>query len=128
MKTRGQKLLTNASPAILLIVITILSFPGFSFATMPKPGPVGKPERIQPQKLQNLMSALLQKAYSQRKVISDWHRKARLAAAKAEANKRKERSRALTAASKRACQIQLAMARSPADITIPGCRPNARSR
>jgi hypothetical protein len=123
MKTMGQKLLTNTSPVILLILISILYFPGFSFATMPKPGPVGKPQRIEdPQRLQNAMRALLQKAYAQQKIINGWHRKARLETARMEAKEREESAKALAAASRRACQIQLAMARSPEDITIPGCR------
>ena len=129
MKNKGQKLLTNASPVILLILISILFFPGFSFASGAKPSGVGQPYRIQsPQRLQGAMHALLQRAYSQHRIINNWYRKARLAAAKMRAKERKERSRALTAASRRACQIQLAMARSPEDITIPGCRPTAKSR
>jgi hypothetical protein len=119
MKTSGQKLLMSASPVILLILVSMLSFPGFSFAAGTKLAMVGKPQRIQdPQRLERAMHALLQKAYSQHRIIDNWYRKARLAAAKAEAKKREETSKALTAASKRACQIQLAMARTPEEFTI----------
>lgn len=127
MNKKEQELLKSASPAILLILVSILSFPSFSFATGPKPDPVGKPERIQPQRLQYVMHALLQKAYAQEKIINNWHRKARLEATKMEAKKRRESAKAMTAASRRACQIQLAMVRTPEDITIPGCRPKSRT-
>jgi hypothetical protein len=130
MKKKGRKLLMNASPAILLILISILSFPCFSFAAGTKLAMVGKPQRIQdPQRLERAMEGLLNKAYSQHRIINNWYRKAKLAAAKMQAEKSKERSRTLaTEASRRACQIQLAMTRTPEDITIPGCRPNAESR
>gem|GEM_PF-3288057 len=125
-----EKLLVTASPIILPICLaSILALPAISISASPKPDVVGKPQRIQdPQKLQNAMHALLQKAHAQHKIINNWHRKARLETARMEAKKRKESAKALAAASRRACQIQLAMARTPEDITIPGCQPTAKSR
>lgn len=124
-----EKLLATASPIILLILVSIFALPAFLIAASAKSDVVGKPQRIQdPQKLQKTMHALLQKAYAQERIINNWHRKARLENAKMEAKKRKENNGAMAAASRRACQIQLAMARSPEDITIPGCRPTPKLR
>ncbi len=125
-----EKMLVTASPMILPICLaSILALPAISSAASSKADVVGKPQRIQdPQKLYNVMSGLLYKAYAQQKIINDWHRKARLEAAKLEAKKRKESAKALAEASRRACQIQLAMARTPDDITIPGCRRKSGTR
>ncbi len=94
-------------------------------ATGPKPSNVGLPQKIQdPEKLQRALYALLQKADVQSKIVNNWHRKARLETAHMEAENRKQDTKvgAVAAASLRACQIQLAVARSQDDITIPGCR------
>jgi hypothetical protein len=130
MNKISKKLLVSASPIILPICLaSILALPAISISASPKSDVVGKPQRINdPQRLQKAMSALLQKAYAQQKMINNWHRKARLENAKMEAKKRKEDNRAMAAASQRACQIQLAMARTPEDITIPGCRPTPKLR
>ena len=130
MNRISTKLLVSASPMILAICLaSILALPAISISASPKSDVVGKPQRIQdPQRLQKAMSALLQKAYAQQKIINNWHRKARLENAKMEAKQRKENNRAMAEASRRACQIQLAMARTPEDITIPGCRPTTKSR
>ncbi len=125
-----EKLLATASPIILFICLASISaLPAISNAADTKLDAIGKPQTIHdPQKLQIAMHALLQKAYAQQKIINGWHRKARLEAAKVEAKKRKESTKVLAAASRRACQIQLAMARTPEDITIPGCRPTPKLR
>jgi hypothetical protein len=119
----AEKFLKAVSLIILLILVSILALPASLIAAGAKPKEVGKPQRIQnPQKLENAMHTLLQKAYAQQKIINGWHRKARLETARMEAKEREESAKALAAASRRACQIQLAMARTPEDITIPGCR------
>jgi hypothetical protein len=125
-----EKMMVTASGMILPICLaSILALPAISSAASPKADVVGKPQRIQdPQRLQKAMHALLHKAYAQHRIINDWYRKARLATAKMEAKERKESAKALAKASQRACQIQLAMARTPEDITIPGCRPKPKSR
>lgn len=125
----AEKLLKAASLIILLILVSILALPASPIAAGAKPNGVGKPQSIQdPQRLQNAMHALLQRAYAQQKIINDWHGKARLVNAKAQTGKREESNKASgEAASLRACQIQLAMARSPEDITIPGCRLKSKT-
>jgi hypothetical protein len=130
MKTKTDKLLKNASPIILLILLCILVFPGCLVAAGSKSDVVGKPQRIQdPGKLQKAVYALLQKANVQHKLITDWHERARLESKKMQAKNHGQSTKAMAAAaSKRACQIQLAMARTPEDITIPGCSATGKSR
>jgi len=81
------------------------------------------------EKLQKAVYALLQKANVQHKLITDWHQRARLENSKMQAKNHGQSTKAIAAAaSKRACQIQLAMARTPEDITIPGCRAMGKIR
>ena len=124
-----KKLLTTASLIILLVLVSVPALPASPIAAGAKPNGVGKPISIQdPQRLQQAMYALLQQANAQQKIINDWHRKARLVTAKTQNRKREESNKGSDeAASLRACQIQLAMARTPDDITIPGCRPKSRT-
>jgi hypothetical protein len=75
------------------------------------------------------MHALVQKAYVQQKQITQWHERARLESKKMQARNYGQNNKALVAtATKRACQIQLAMARTPEDVTIPGCRATQKNR
>ncbi len=130
MKNKRDKLFKNASRTILLILVCILVFPGCLFAASPKSEAVGKPLRIQDSgKLQKAVYALVQKAGLQQNLINDWHQRARLESKKMQAKDQGQNSKAIAAAaSKRACQIQLAMARTPEDITIAGCRATGKTR
>ncbi len=130
MKNNTDKLFKNASPIIMLILVCILLGSGSLFAASPKSDNTGKPQRIQDsEKLQKVMYALLQKANVQHKLITDWHQRVRLENNKKQAKNHGQSTKAIAAAaSKRACQIQLAMARTPEDITIPGCRATGKIR
>ena len=111
MNKIAEKLLTNAPPIILLILVSILVLPAFIMATGPKPGNVGLPQKIQdPEKLQSAVYALLQKADFQSKIINNWHRKAQLKTAHMEAKNRKQDTKAIAAeASRRAFDSLTAM-------------------
>ncbi len=130
MENKTDKLFKNASQTIFVILVCILVFTGCSFAAGSKSDIVGKPQRIQDAgKLQKVMHDLVQKAYAQHKQITQWHESARLESKKMQAKNYGQNNKALVAtASKRACQIQLAMARTPEDITIPGCRVTGKTR
>lgn len=130
MENKTYKLLNYASPLTLLILLYILVFPGCLFAAGAKSDIVGKPQRIQdPGKLQKAMYALVQKASVQHNLINDWHQRARLENDKKHAKNNAQTTKVMaSAATKRACQIQLAMARTPEDITIPGCRATGKTR
>ena len=98
MNKIAEKLLTNAPPIILLILVSILVLPAFLMATGPKPSNVGLHQKIQdPEKLQRALYALLQKADVQSKIINNWHRKARLETAHTEAKKPKQDTKAIAA-------------------------------
>ncbi len=90
----------------------------------------GKTQKVQdPERINKALYALLQKADAQRKIINEWNRKRQLEQTKMQVKEREQRTDVMTAeASRRACQVQLAMARTPADITIPGCRPAPKTR
>jgi hypothetical protein len=126
----SEKWLTIALSIILLIFLIILVVPTLLFAASAKSDILGKPQRIQdPVKLQKAVYALLQKANVQHKLITDWHQRARLESNKIQAKNNGQNNKApVAAATKRACQIQLAMARTPEDITIPGCRATGKPR
>jgi hypothetical protein len=130
MKEKVDKLFKYASPLILLMLLYILVFPGYLLAAGAKSDIVGKPQRIQDAgKFQKAMYALVQKASVQHKLINEWHQRARLESNKMQAKNQGQTTKVMaSAASKRACQIQLAMARSPEDITIPGCRATGKTR
>ena len=124
----GKALLTGA-----IFLLGIFALPANLFAGSSKMDIVGHWRMVQPEKLQNALHALLQKAQVQDAKMTQWHRKARL-----EQDKMPDKMQVKTqvknleqetkvgavvaAASLRACQIQVAMARSQDDITIPGCR------
>lgn len=98
MNKIAEKLLTNAPPIILLILLSILVLPAFIMATGPKPGNVGLPQKIQdPEKLQSAVYALLQKADVQSKIMNNWRRKARLKTAHMEAKNRKQDTKVIAA-------------------------------
>ncbi|MGO9122338.1 MAG: hypothetical protein ACLQPD_32590 [Desulfomonilaceae bacterium] len=126
----AEKCLTIALSVMLLILLNVLGVPALLFAVGPKSDIVGKPQRIQDSgKFQKVMYALLQKANVQHKLITDWHQMARLENNKKQAKNHGQSTKAIAAAaSKRACQIQLAMARTPEDITVPGCRATDKFR
>jgi hypothetical protein len=90
MNRIAEKWLTNASPIILLILVSILVLPAFLMATGPKPSNVGLPQKIHdPEKLQSALYALVRKADAQSKIINKWNRKARLKTAQVQAKKPK---------------------------------------
>jgi hypothetical protein len=124
----SEKWMTVAPSIILLILSIILTVPALLMAAGSK-SDIGEPQRIQdPVKLQKAVYALLQKANVQHKLITDWHQRARLESKKMQAKNHGQGTKAIAAAaSKRACQIQLAMARTPEDITIPGCRATGKT-
>jgi hypothetical protein len=126
----AEKWMTVAPSIILLILSIILAVPALLIAAGAKSDIVGKPQRIQDAgKLEKAMYALVQKASVQHKLINDWHQRARLESNKMQAKNQGQSTKAMaSAASKRACQIQLAMAQSPEDITIPGCRATQKIR
>ncbi len=106
-----------------------MALPAMSIAAGPKSYIVGKPQKIQdPEKFEKVMHALVQKAYVQHKLITEWHERARSEAKKMQAKNDRQNKALAAAAAERACQIQLAMARSPEDITIPGCRATPKTR
>jgi len=115
----GKALLTGA-----IFLLGIFALPANLIAGSSKMDIVGHWRMVQPEKLQNALHALLQKAQVQNAKMTQWHRKARLEQDKMQAKNREQDTKvgAVAAASLRACQIQLAMARSQDDITIPGCR------
>ena len=119
----GKALLTGA-----IFFLGIFALPVNLIAGSSKMDIVGQWRMVQPENLQNALHALLQKAQVQNGKMTQWHRKARLEQDKMEvkmqAKNREQETKvgAEAAASLRACQIQLAMARSQDDITIPGCR------
>ena len=123
----GKALLTGA-----IFLLGIFALPANLIAGSSKMDIVGQWRVVQPEKLQNALHALLQKAQVQNAKMTQWHRKAQLEQdkmqvkmqAKMQAKNREQETKvgAEAAASLRACQIQLAMARSQDDITIPGCR------
>ena len=126
----AEKVLTIALQVMLLSLLNILAVPTLLIAASAKSDIIGKPQRIQdPVKFQKAVYALLQKANVQHKLITDWHQRARLENNKMQAKNHGQSSKDIAAAaSKRACQIQLAMARTPEDITIPGCRATGKNR
>ena len=126
----AEKVLTIALPVMLLSLLNILAVPTLLIAASAKSDIIGKPQRIQdPVKFQKAVYALLQKANVQHKLITDWHQRARLESNNMQAKNHGQSSKDIAAAaSKRACQIQLAMARTPEDITIPGCRATGKNR
>ena len=102
MNKIAEKLLPNAPPIILLILVSILVLPAFIMATGPKPRNVGLPQKIQgPEKLQRALSALVRKADAQSKIMNNWHRKARLKTARMQAKNRKRDTKAIAAAASR---------------------------
>jgi hypothetical protein len=102
MKNIAEKLLTNAPPIILLILVSILVLPAFIMATGPKPSNVGLPQKIQdPEKLQRALYALVRKADAQSKIINNWYRKARLKTTRMQAKKTKQDTKAIAAAASR---------------------------
>ena len=102
MNKIAEKLLTNAPPIILLILVSILVLPAFLMATGPKPSNVGLPQKIQdPEKLQRALYALLQKADVQSKMVNNWHRKARLETTQMQAKNRKQDTKAIAAEASR---------------------------
>ncbi len=107
MKKVAEKLLTNAPPIILLILMSILVFPAYLMATGPKQGAVGHAQEIrEPEKLQRALYALLQKADVQRKIINNWHRKALLATTQVQAKNCKQDTKAMaTDSSRRASDL-----------------------
>jgi len=115
----GKALLTGA-----IFLLGIFALPANLIAGSSKMDIVGQWRMVQPENLQNALHALLQKAQVQNAKMTQWHRKARLEQDKMQAKNREQDTKvgAVAAASLRACQIQLAMARSQDDITIPGCR------
>jgi len=126
----AEKLLTIALSVMLLSLLNILGVPTLLIAASAKLDIIGKPQRMQDhEKLQKAVYALLQKANVQHKLITDWHQRALLENNKKQAKNHGQSTKAIAAAaSKRACQIQLAMARTPEDITIPGCRATGKNR
>jgi hypothetical protein len=119
----GKALLTGA-----IFLLGIFALPANLIAGSSKMDIVGQWRMVQPENLQNALHALLQKAQVQNAKMTQWHRNALLEQdkmqVKMQAKNREQDTKvgALAAASLRACQIQLAMARSQDDITIPGCR------
>jgi len=115
----GKALLTGA-----IFLLGIFALPANLIAGSSKMDIVGQWRMVQPENLQNALHALLQKAQVQNAKMTQWHRKARLERDKMQVKNREQETKvgAVAAASLRACQIQLAMARSQDDITIPGCR------
>jgi hypothetical protein len=77
-------------------------------ATGPKPSNVGLPQKIQdPEKLQRVLYALLQKAYVQSKIINNWRRTARSKTAHMEAKKPKQDTKAIAAVASRTALYSL---------------------
>ena len=120
----GKALLTGA-----IFLLGIFALPANLIAGSSKMDIVGQWRMVQPEDLQNALHALLQKANVQQAKMTQWHRNARLEQdkmqIKTQAKNREQDTKVgavVAAASLRACQIQLAMARSQDDITIPGCR------
>ena len=118
------------APPIILLICLASILPAMSIAASLKSDVVGKPQKIHDsEKLQKAMYALVQKAQVQHKLINEWHEKARLEAKKMQAKNNGQNTKpTAAAATRRACQIQLAMERTPEDITIPGCGPTRKTR
>ncbi len=122
MKHIAKNLRNTASLILFLILASLLAAPSFSMAARAKADTIGKAQRFKdPQRLQKAIHVLIQKAQTQQRIINDWHRRSRLEAEKARAKNRKVAVK-MSPATTRACHIQLAMARTQEDITIPGCR------
>jgi len=130
MKRTVDRLFEKTALIIPIFLLGIFLMPASLQAGNTGMAVSGKTQKLQdPERINKALYALLQKAQAQRKIINEWNLKRHLEQTKIQAKDRKQRTDVITAeASRRACQIQLAMARTPADITIPGCRPAPKAR
>lgn len=117
----ADRLLTKTLLIAVMLLIGIAASPAILIGAESVGGVPSQARKLQdPEKIQKAFYGLIQKATTQQAQMKEWHRKARLTKAKAEAQERRvAKANGVTEAWRKFCQVRVAMLRTSEGVTAP---------
>ncbi len=117
-----DQLPTKTLLVALMLLVGIAFLPASSMAAEPVRGTPNQARKAQdPEKIRQAFYVAIQKAKGQQAQMKEWHRKARLAKARAQAREQQRVAKAngVTEAWRKFCQARVAMLRTSEGVTAP---------